>query len=64
MLVCTLPSPACMCRATKTRPRTTLAWISASLRKIGSSVLALKISDSGAIRSRLTDTRIRKSRMH
>jgi hypothetical protein len=27
MLVCTLPSPACMCSATNTRPRSTARWI-------------------------------------
>ena len=31
MLVCTLPSPACMCSATKTRPRSTSAWIASHL---------------------------------
>ena len=30
MLVCTLPSPACMCSATNTRPRSTSAWIAST----------------------------------
>ena len=33
MFVCTLPSPACMCRATHTRPRSTRLWISSTSAK-------------------------------
>ena len=54
MLVCTLPSPACMCSATNTRLRSTRLWMSLTCFEDRRERAApAKISASGACSSRL-----------
>ena len=57
MLVWTLPSPACMCRATQTRPRSTRAWICSQAPTIGLSAAPEKMPCSGARISVFHDAR-------
>mmetsp|Transcript_50954 Transcript_50954/g.119441 ORF Transcript_50954/g.119441 Transcript_50954/m.119441 type:complete len:234 (+) Transcript_50954:1763-2464(+) len=47
MLVCTLPSPACMCSATHTRPRSTSWWIRRHSASSGSKAAPLKMDCRG-----------------
>ncbi len=57
MLVCTLPSPACMCSATNTRPFSTRAWIASMFARIGSNGRPSKSCMSGSRTSVFQDTR-------
>ena len=56
MLVCTLPSPACMCSATNTRLRSTSRWIALQRASTGANARPAKISSSGAFSSVFHDT--------
>ena len=58
MFVCTLPSPACMCNATNTRPRSTRLWISPMRFRTGPNASPSKISFSGAWSSRFQETTV------
>ena len=48
MLVCTLPSPACMCSATQVRPRSTFLWMARHSSMMGANSAPAKICCSGA----------------
>ena len=56
MLVCTLPSPACMCSATNTRPLSISLWIAVQRSSTGLNARPAKISSSGAFSSVFHDT--------
>jgi hypothetical protein len=62
MLVCTLPSPACMCRATNTRLFSTRRWIASHAASTGSYSRPVNSWRSSARTSRFQDTRISWSR--
>ncbi len=51
MLVCTLPSPACMCSATNTRPFRISRWTAVQRSSTGRKASPAKISSSGAFNS-------------
>src|SRR5438093_798366 len=55
MFVCTLPSPACMCSATNTRPRRTCACTASIAAIIGSKSRPEKPLSSGSRSSRFPD---------
>ncbi len=61
MLVCTLPSPACMCSATQTRPRSTRCWAASTASSTGEKASPEKIWRSGSRTSIFQDTRIVRS---
>ncbi|MNS66487.1 hypothetical protein D3C72_997050 [compost metagenome] len=61
MLVWTLPSPACMCSATNTRPRSTCLWIFCASSRIGLNSPPLKILRSSARTSLFQLTRMVRS---
>ena len=61
MLVCTLPSPACMCSATQTRPFSTRLWIASASARIGANASPAMIRAIGSRSSRFQETRTLRS---